>query len=293
MKSLKVALVIKDTKPRHRAREMRNIGLFSYAVPEFEWTHARVGKGNRNDRGHFRDYDVIVTQDGAWGQWDGRGPPVVGIFWDSTWTEGHYKLRYKQAQQCDLVLIGHDRLERFKSAQKRTRRLLYCVNDHVFKDYGLERTVDVGYHCNTKLSDKRVELRRFLARWCKRRGYSCACKPVRGLVDYAQSFNRARISVNMPRVPANRPHRVFDVMASRSCLMTGQLPDVSGCHIELGTHYVQFNDNEGMTRAIDELLETGRWQEIADAGHALIQEHYTWSARAKELRELLNKELGL
>jgi hypothetical protein len=293
VRPLRALLVVKD-KPRNLAREGRNIGFWSYAVPEFEWGYLTPGKGFRLDKRRFRDRDLIVSEDGVWGIFENSGPPVVGIFWDSTWTGAHYRLRRDQARQCDLAFVGHDVLARFRDRNgRKARRLLYCVNDRIFKDWGLEKDTDVCYHCNTKQSEKRAALKRFLPRWCAGRGYSYRGGAVRNLAEYAKAFNRAKVSVNLPRVPANRPHRVVDAMACRSAMVTGCVPRVSGCLLEAGTHYMQFDDDDEMTAIIDELLAAGAWREMADKAHALVTERYTWACRARELRETLSEELGL
>jgi len=289
---LKVALVIKDNQ-RQRLRDLRPIGLWSYPVPEFEWIHHTPGKYFRLDRAAFRQYDVIVNEEGAWGTWVGNGPPVVYICWDSNWTKNHLDVRVKQAAQADLVLIGHDALERFRPCGQKVRRLLYCVNDKVFFNRGLEKSVDVCYHCYVQGSPIRKEFGQHLARECARLGFSYANGGIPNQVDYARAFNSAKISMNLPRVPANRPHRVLDAMACRSCMVTGTVPEVSGDYVRMGEHFTMFDSKEEAVSIINELLRSGRWEAIADAGYEMVQQHYTWSIRAMELRELLNKELGL
>ena len=106
--------------------------------------------------------------------------------------------------------------------------------------------------------------------------------------EYPRGFNRAKVSVNLARTTTNRPHRTFDVMACRSCLLTSPWPRVSGEEdVRRGVHYVDFRDADEACQQIDALLETGDWARIADAGYALVQARYTWAALAGRLRATL------
>jgi len=291
MKPLKVALIIRP-KLYLKNRDNRKIGLFSYAVPGLTWDHYMYDKDFYINRGQFSSYDAIVLEDGLFGKFGGDGPPVIGIFWDSTWTHQHYESRLRQAKQCDLVFIGHDQLRRFKPCGKPVRRLSYCVNDKLFMDYGLKRTVDVTYHCRTKTSGARRVMGDFLKGFCADRGYSYRA----GILDppaYARAFNSGKVNVNLCQSVRNRPHRVFDVMAARGCLLTSPLPHVSGEERMAGTHYVEYDKPQAAGKMIDRLLETGDWQGIADEGYRLAQKYYTWRVRAKQLRRQIYEVLKI
>lgn len=293
MRPLNIALVIRPKKNLMK-RDDRSIGLFSYSVPEFKWEHIAPRDGFRLGRSNLKNYDVVIVEDGAIGKIVGVGkPPVVGIFWDTNATERHYTDRLVQAENCDLVLIGQDPLKRFKSCGKPVERLSYCVNDKVFKDYKLPKDVDVCFHVNMKRSKERAALHVRLSEWCKQEGLVYKGGPVRSLTGYAQAFNRAKISINLSQVPQNRPHRVFDVLASYSCLLTNPLPIISGEVRQPGKHYLEWADFEQLTLMIKSLLTSGEWRTYSEAGHKLVAEHYTWEVRATELRWKLNTMLGL
>ena len=291
MKPLKVALIIRPYD-HLKNRDDRTIGLFSYAVPELEWEHHMQAKTFSINRGYFKDYDAIVLEDGLFGNFYGDGPPVIGIFWDTTWTDRHYKDRLAQAAKCDLVLIGHDQLRRFKPCGKPVRRLSYCVNDKLFKDYGLPRSVDVTFHNRIVASRARRRLEIRLAEFCRSRGYSFNSGEL-PLEPYAKAFNSAKVNVNLCQSKRNRPHRVFDVMASRGCLLTSRLPCVSGEEREAGVHYVEYYRHTKSFKLIDWLMESGEWQRVADAGYELVQRQYTWKVRAVQLRQIIREDLGI
>jgi len=285
-------MVVKPS-PGTQERENRNMGWFSYAVPEFTWDHFYLGRYFNRPRGDFKEYDLIYIEDGGnWGSFTGGGPPVVYMAFDSTLSEEHYRIRYEQAKRADLVLLDHDRLSRFPKA----RRLSFCVNDHVYKPF--PKDTDVAYHCMSGKHSgspggvERSELRGYLGDFCKSAGYSYRSGAM-GLMEYAASMGSARIVVNWPRTLLNRPHRVFDAMACGACLVTGKLPPLPEEHRQVGVNYVEFEKKEELPVILKRLLDTGEWKPIAEAGYKLVMSEHTWQIRARELRQMLEKELGL
>ncbi len=51
-------------------------------------------------------------------------------------SEDHYRQRLNQCPHADLLLLDHDRPERFVGTGVPARQLPHCVNDQIFKDYG-------------------------------------------------------------------------------------------------------------------------------------------------------------
>lgn len=296
MKPLRVALVVKGSAATYK-RSVRNMGYWSYAVPEFTWDHFYLGDPFVESRSRFNDYDLIFIEDGGnYGEFTGDGPPVAYLVIDSTLSDAHYHARLAQAAKSDLILVDHDRLNRFNSSGKPVRRLAYCVNDQVFKPF--EKTQDISFHCSSGGSkghpgaDERTQLRQYLHdlaqehRWTYRSG-------VLGLLDYAESMGRSRVVVNWPRTPTNRPHRVFDAMASGACVVSGLLPNIAEDKRIASKHLVEFEEFSQLRKLLHELLELGWWEPIARSGRELVMGNHTWSVRAKELRTMLSKELGI
>jgi len=287
MTPLRVALVHRDNP---RANEHRSVGWWAYDVPEFQVRHVPVRKGFALDVADLaRHSDVVVWEDhSAYGTLINRHAlPVAYVVVDSTASWDHYRTRYEHAAQADLVLVDHDRLDRFGDLGIPVRRLGYAPNDRFYRDYGEARTVDVCMHCHPSPDGARSRLMEALHRFCVARGYTFASGKRSGEA-YPRGFNRAKISVNLSQTPTNRPHRLFDVMACRSCLLTSPWPRVSGEEdVREGVHYVSFQDFDDLCARIDALLETGAWQGIADAAHALVQERYTWAALAGRLHATL------
>jgi hypothetical protein len=288
MKSLRVALVHRDSP---RLDGARSIGAWSYAVPEFMWTHFPVGKGFHLERGAFCDYDLIVYEDGKLrGTFDGDGPPIVYMIGDSTLSEKHYQVRRQQARQCHLLLVDWDRLERFAELGVPVRRLSYCINDRLMRpDLAMGKDVDVGSYQSGTV--ERRELEDWLHVFCEASGYVFKAGTYAGQ-DYAMMMARSKIVLNVHRNPQTRSHRIFDAMACRACMLTTPVPDVSGEVREAGIHYLEFDDRDQLADCVNRLLN-GEWETIAGTGYMLVQEHHTWTVRARELRQIVAEELGL
>lgn len=287
MTPLRVALVHRDSP---RANEQRAVGWWAYDVPEFQVHHIPVRKGFVLDLSALAPrHDLVVWEDcGAYGVLVNRGAlPVAYVVVDSTLGWDAYRVRYEHATQAGLILVDHDRLDRFDDLGVPVRRLGYAPNDRYYRDYGEAKTVDVSMLCHPSDDGARARLMTHLARHCAARGYTFTSGKRSG-EEYPRGFNRAKVSVNLARTTTNRPHRTFDVMACRSCLLTSPWPRVSGEEdVRRGVHYVDFRDADEACQQIDALLETGDWARIADAGYALVQARYTWSALAGRLRATL------
>lgn len=287
MTPIKVALIHRDSP---RCMDKRMVGWWSYPVPEFEWEHIVKGKGFRIDKSKLRNYDIIVYEDAKiYGTFIGSGPPVCYCVGDSTVDNAHYQHRLKESRQADLILVDQDKLRRFKQWGIPVRRFGYCVNDVLFHDYDLKKTVDVCLHYISKNRPKRAEFREQLVALCARKGHVLK-KETHEYEEYAKAFSRAKIAVDFGEYPQVRAHRGFDVMASRTCLVTSPLPSISGEKREAGRHYFEYQNAEHLETLLGNLLSSGLWRKIADAGYKLVQEHHTWAIRAQELKKTLQQE---
>lgn len=301
MKPLRVAIIIKPGCPP--PGEGRNMGYFSYDVPEFTYQVFSPGCGDIDLR-PFHDFDLIYHEDGGnWGDYikDSRTPPIVYMSIDSTLTDTHYQERLNQGSKADLILVDHDKLDRFKVSGKPVRRLTYCVNDHLFKP--LEKTIDVSFHCGSGArkgypgGNERNELRAQLGEICKELGLSYA-SGVLGLPEYAAALGHSKVVVNLPRTPINRPHRVFDAMACAACLLTAPIPYIEeDLLINYGTRETQweFEYTYQIKALINELFngDIYNYSVIALEGYRLVIDNHTWSIRAQQLRQILSEELGI
>lgn len=289
MKPLHVALIVKNS-PAAFERECRNMGMWSYPVEQFTWEHIAPGKGVTLDTKALaaRGFDLIFHEDGgAWCDYAGSALPIVYYTIDSTLSdEFHFRPRFEQARKADLVLVDHDRLERFAPCGKPVRRLGYCVNDRLFHPAG--KTIDVCFRCGG--SPERAAMRALLSEMCKAHGLRYVSGAA-ALGEYAADMNRAKVVVNVPRAPANRPHRVLDALMSGAALISEPFPQLAGEHLEAYANWLPFGvlGIEGVAQVV----ERGGWQPLAEMGRRTAETYHRWSTRAEHLRQMLNKELGL
>ncbi len=264
-------------------------GWWSYAVPEFTVTHYPVSKGFCLSRDDLSEqHDLIVYEDGKlFGTITGTASiPICYHIVDSTLSEDHYLHRLSESRQADCLLIDQDQFGRFAHLGKPMIRFNYCVNDLLMRDWGEPKTVDVACHFSAKVSTRRKKLMEWLPGFCKGYDYTLALGSRAGM-EYSLGFNRAKVVVDLSRNPENRPHRTFDVMASRACLVTSPIIEVEGEDWREGIHYLEWRNYDELGTLIQRLLDSGAWQAVADAGYALVMERHTWRVRAAQLRQRL------
>jgi spore maturation protein CgeB len=261
------------------------MGYFSYAVPEFKWTHF---DGLNADA--LNKFDIVIQEDAGPKRYAGLHKPLVYVVIDSTLSEGHLESRLQRAKNADLILVDHDSLDRFTHLGKPVRRWNYCVNDRLMRDYESKRDIDVSFYCGS--NEERGRLRNMLRAYYKERGLNFATGTL-NIVDYARAMAQSKIVVNWPRVPGNRPHRVFDALSCGACLVTGPIPAISGDERVPGRDYVEVKHLDDIPTVCDYLLDSGEWQERARWGKRLVAKYHAWSMRARQLRVILQEELGI
>lgn len=307
MKPLKVALICKNENSTRRAN--RAMGYFSYDVPEFTWNHIIPGKNFSIDCRDLdlKDFDLIFHEDYPYGDYYNRSIPVIFLSIDSTLSEQHFDDRFNQSKKSDLILVDHDDLNRYSGLKKSIYQFPYCVNDKVFYsgyDYNhkddRERTNDIAFHCSTSAhagSDERKRIRQLLHELAQKHHWIYK-SGVLDLPDYANSFRSSKIVVNQSRTPINRPHRIFDAMACGAMVLSSPLPQTKTDKLDYDkgdNNYLQFYNDEDLEANLKCLLFDipNVISDIANNGYNTIMQNHTWSIRAKQLREIINKEFGI
>lgn len=288
---MRVALVVKNSIST-QGREGRNMGYWSYPVPEFEWTHFVFG-GRQAYADRMNSYDLIFQEDAGPRDFKDCKAPLVYLAIDSTLSDDHLEARLERAQQADLILVDMDDLARFEHLGIPVRRLNYCVNDRLMKDYGEERAIDVSFHCAGNGHPDRKRVRELLSEFCQKSGLTFE-SGILPLPEYAKAMARSKIVVNWPRTATNRPHRVFDAMACGACLISGPFPQrIPGDEMVVGRDYLEVEQIADLPMVIDHLLKSGEWRDFGRWGKRLIGKYHTWSIRARQLRQILKEELDL
>jgi hypothetical protein len=267
------------------------MGWWSYPVPEFTWEVITIQKGTALDLASLGQYNFVFHVDsGNYVTYRHRGArPVVFVTWDDTLSPGHKQVRLEQAKQVDLLLVDHSPLAEWPGPYK-VRRANYCSDDRLFAT--AEKTVDVAWHCSAGDCLARSEIKNLLPSVCQRGGWSLSCGGL-SRPEYARALARARVVVNFPKTPTNRPNRVMDAMVARACLLTGVLPIVDGAGMVPGEHYVTFDRPQDLEAGLHQVLDAGEWERVANAGYELAMAKHTWAVRAAELRQMLAEEFGL
>jgi len=290
VKPLKIAVLVKNSDAAFK-REGRSMGMFSYDVPEFTWEFMHPGKHFTLDTITLkrRGFDLIFHEDGgAWGRYAGRAIPTIYYSIDSTLSEeNHYQPRLKQARQADLVLVDHDKLERFTVPNRTTARLSYCVNDHVFKPSPDAREIDVSFHCGGDVY--RAHYRNALNTFAKQHGWAYGSGTL-PLEQYARQMAASKIVVNVPRNLTNRPHRFLDAMACKACVLTQPFTPMADDSFDFNDCYELFTDAESLETQLIALLDGDGWKCAAEKGYETVMRCHTWAARARELRAIIHKE---
>lgn len=320
MKPLHVALVHRDQSYRYE----RIDGQFAYDVPEFTWEHVPVGKGfhdlNVNDLagrfdlvwldpGKYNHLNLFVPRRGR------RTVPVV--YWSlyPTLSDDHRcNERERAAHNADLVLVDHDELRHWTGIGCPARRLAYSVNEHYYRDRGLERDIDVNFCCFTGYSYERDALDAWLKRHCQRCGWTYVSGGGYDGDHYAVLMARSKVMVHLLRTPHTRPPRIFDAAASGTALLSNPMPTVSGEHWQPGVQYGVFREPHSARYAevkhpaqvemsnrvcgeladgLDWMLRDDHWRTVAENAKSYVLSCHTWQHRATELRAILAEELGL
>jgi len=263
------------------------MGWWSYPVPDFEWAFYPLEDGQAIDKNKLaqKGHDVIFWEDWVWNDFVGDAPiPIYAAIVDSN-TSGRRKKRYEgRAKQADVLLIDQDKLTHFGKTGRPTFRWQYAVNEHVFAPQ--QKTIDVGYH--VVRTPGRSALTEPIRTLCRENGYSLTDGGGMTITQYANRIGSARIVVHKATREQCRSHRFFDALSSASCLLTDRVWGVNEDRFMAGSHFVEWQSAADLQTQIVDLLETGRWQQIADAGRAHIMLHHTWRTRAAQLKGIIN-----
>jgi hypothetical protein len=264
----------------------RKIGWFSYPVPDLEWTFypveddLPVNKNKLADKGH----DVIFWEDWVWNTWVGDASiPIYAAIVDSNTSPRRRKRYVERAKLADVLLIDQDKLTPFGKTGKKAFRWQYAVNEFVFAPR--QKTVDVGYH--VARTPARAALGPVIKQHCAMMQHSLTMGGGKTIDQYANLIGSARIVVHKATHEQCRSHRFFDALASGSCLLTERVWTVNEDQFHPGSHYAEWSDPDHLQKQITDLLQSGQWSQIAEAGRAHVIRLHTWRTRAEQLHKII------
>lgn len=319
MNPLRVLLVHRDQAHRWN----RIDGQFAYDVPEFTVAHCAVDKTFRFDLGEVAGrYDLVWWDEGK--HRDGpffspppgqRRTPVAYYCLYPTLTTDIFEDRKRRAREnADLVLLEHDRIERWEDIGIPVRRCAYSVNEWYYRDNAETRDIDVGFFSVWNYSPERRALNDWLAGYCAKHGWAYATNGGYSTDEYPQLLARSKVVIHINRTPDTRPPRIFDASACGAAVLASRMPAVSGERWIDGIHYVAFDepvaqyhlDNEhgdGMSytdedcqqvaAGLDWLMENHNWAAIAHNAQQYVLSEHTWRVRARQLRQTFAEALGI
>jgi len=259
----------------------KKLGWFSYPVPDLEWAFYPVEDGQAVSKRQFAKagHDAIVWEDWCAPAWQHDSAiPIYAVIVDSNTSPRRRRLYLDRAKAADVLLIDQDKLTPFAALGKPTYRWQYAVNEQVFAPQ--PKSIDVAYH--VARTDARRALIAPLQALCQDRGYALTLGGKLTIYQLANRYGAARIVVHKSTFEQCRSHRFFDALAAGSCLLTDRVWAVPEDGFISGRHFVEWKTPAGLLQTITDLLESGRWYAVAQAGQAWVLAHHTWRTRAAE-----------
>ena len=98
-------------------------------------------------------------------------------------------------------------------------------------------------------------------------------------------YNKAKIAYNWSS-SFDIPMRFFEGMAMGCCVITNRLAHLDELGFIEGTHYLAFSNVQELVNLTQEVLKTGRWQEIAHAGYEAVK-NFTYDNNLKKMLEII------
>lgn len=153
----------------------------------------------------------------------------------------------------------------------------WAANEHYFKDYGLEKDIDVSF-CGQSYGD-RME-------WLDGLGVERFGKgQPNGIVEFkelARIYNRSKICINFSKGSDGTMQikcRPFEVTASKSMLLCEYVEGIED-YFEVGTEIICFKTKEELKEKIEYYLSHDEEREIiAEAGYKRTLKDHLWSNR--------------
>lgn len=261
-------------------------GWWSYPVPEFSWQFVPVEDDQPVDKTKLAArFDLVFWEDWCFPEFVGKGAiPIYAAIVDSNTSPRRRKSYIERGRQADILLIDQDKLTPFRELGKPLYRWQYAVNEHVFSP--LSKSVDAAYHVVP--TPARGALTEPIRTHCQKHGLSLTAGSNLTTEQLAARYGAAKVVIHKATYKQCRSHRFFDVPAAGACLLTDRVWAVDGDGFKPGIHFAEWDNEAQLLEQITDLVGSGRWKAIADAGQAHVLTHHTWAVRARELKGIID-----
>lgn len=183
----------------------------------------------------------------------------------------------------------------------RMRWLPHYVNPHIYKDYGLQKDIEmllIGtvhpnyYPLRTAILKRMKREPGFV--FHRHPGY---WRQTRMMGEtYAREINRSKIFLTCNSAFGYTVAKYFEVLACRSLLLAPSSNEILDLGFVPGVHFVEIDEHNFYEKARYYLAHDKERKKITDQGYAMIHRNYPMSRRAAVLtdmiREILNKRNG-
>ncbi|HEY4724216.1 MAG TPA: glycosyltransferase [Anaerolineae bacterium] len=215
--------------------------------------------------------DLIITADSAYTIPDRPDWTCPHILWGQDNHASDYRLR-----EWDAMFLCHTWGARMN--EPNAYWLPPCYDPSMCYDAGLTRDIDVtliGYPYQ-----ERIELAEaFQAGGLKTHFGMGAVYD-----EYREIYNRTKIALNWSH--GDITNRIFEAAAMGCCVLTNPCHDLDKMGLCPGVELWTYIDTPGAIRSAQQLIETGNWQKVAQAGRQAGAPH-TWDNRAAFVLETM------
>lgn len=189
------------------------------------------------------------------------------------WGVDNHMRDYRVFGEVDALFLAHSFGARM--GESNVHHLPCAYDPEAHTDIGIERNFEAGM-CAVPY-ENRVELVRTM------RAAGINVIAMTGLLweDYNKFYNQCKIAV-VRSVCGDLAQRFFENMAQGCCVLADRTIDAEKLGFVAGVDYWPYDTPEEAAREAKHLLESGKWQEIAENGKRKVRGH-TWDARAIQL----------
>lgn len=217
------------------------------------------------------------------------------------------KFDFINKNKIDVVFTVHQNFKNWnlKCPESKFYKIPFAFNDQIFKDYKLEKDIDIGFTGNLfnkgdykntnimgenfnnvrerifnvlKNSEKLKKYKMFLGEDVYLKGE-----------DYGKTINKTKVWISTPSAIDIVGTRFYEVMGSNTLLFAKNIPGIYEDIIEPNNHFATFEDNlEDFEEKLIYFLENNSVRtELSKKGFEHAHKKHTWKNRIDTIFEIL------